>query len=448
MPPCKTASWRLLRAGFLYRSQSLLDIAVIRIQVERDSQLLFRFFQFPGAEVHPSQVLVQMPGLGAGATEFDGFLHLGERLRPVLRIGSRERKISELLHAVGDLLILLQLVVAILILLRLGIIGLLQSARQVVESLRIVRVRLQSQFPMGYRLAGVSLMFEILAQEELRVRIIRLKHQQLFEELAGAGEIVILLRGEGEEIKRRRIVGIKAYGLLKLLSRVFILGGFEIEAAQVVVNGGGLRREACGLLKFLEPAGAVVLIQQCNTQVQMHVRRVGLESDDLAETLNSFGASPGLALDHAERRVSCRIAGVNLDGRAQLLFAAGDLAVLGEEQAEIYEGFDVLRIAINRLLVERCRFLILALTAIKDAEIVLRLCITRIAGDRFLEFLFSFGGPVTLESQHTQLIVSDGEFRIELDRFFEFLLFRGAITELIQRERQVVVQLWILRVGA
>src|SRR5580700_11774771 len=136
MPPCEMASWRLLRAGFLDRSQSLLGIAVIRIQAERDSQLLFRFCQFPGAEVHPSEVLVQMPGLLARATELHSLLHLREGLRPVLRGRGRERKISELLHAVGDLLILLQLVVAILILLRLGIIGLLQSARQVVESLR------------------------------------------------------------------------------------------------------------------------------------------------------------------------------------------------------------------------------------------------------------------------------------------------------------------------
>ena len=49
-------------------------------------------------------------------------------------------------------------------------------------------------------------------QEELRVRIFRLKRQQLFKELAGTSQIVILLRGEGEEIKRRRIVGIKVYG--------------------------------------------------------------------------------------------------------------------------------------------------------------------------------------------------------------------------------------------
>src|SRR6202167_6767645 len=116
----------------------------------------------------------------------------------------------------------------------------------------------------------------------------------------------------------------------------------------------------------------------------MRVRGIRLESDDLAEAFDGFGTSPGLTLDHAERRVRCRIAGIRLDCRAQLLFAARDLAVLGEQQSQIYEGFDVFRIAINRLLVERCRLLILALTAIKDAEIVLRLRIMRIAGDGFL----------------------------------------------------------------
>src|SRR6204780_4314607 len=50
-----------------------------------------------------SPVLVQEPGLGARAAELHGFLHLGEGLRPVLRARGGERKISGVLHAVGEL---------------------------------------------------------------------------------------------------------------------------------------------------------------------------------------------------------------------------------------------------------------------------------------------------------------------------------------------------------
>ncbi len=117
-----------------------------------------------------------------------------------------------------------------------------------------------------------------------------------------------------------------------------------------------------------------------------------------------------------------------------MLLALSDLAVLGEQQTQIHQSFRVFRIAIDGLLVERCRVLIFALAVVKDAEIVLCFRVARIAGDGFFEFLFSFGGPITLEVQHAELIVSDGEFRIELDGFFEFLTFRGAIAELIQRE--------------
>src|SRR5580658_6669859 len=136
----ETGSWRLPSAGFLDGGENLLGVGVIRFQAECYSQLLFSFFQVSGTEVHPSEVFVQMRGLRAGAAELHGLLNLCERLRPILRVGRREREVSELLHTVRNLLILLELFIAILILLRFGIVRFLQSARQIVESLRIVGV--------------------------------------------------------------------------------------------------------------------------------------------------------------------------------------------------------------------------------------------------------------------------------------------------------------------
>src|SRR5271169_1818784 len=98
-----------------------------------------------------------------------------------------------------------------------------------------------------------------------------------------------------------------------------------------------------------------------------------LERDDLAETFHRFATSSGLALDHPERRVRARIAGVYLDRGAQLLLTLSDLAVLGEQQAQVHERLGIFRIAFDGLLVQRCGLLILAFPAVQDAEIVLRL---------------------------------------------------------------------------
>src|SRR5277367_5297380 len=97
------ASWRLRGARFLDGVQSLPDIAVIRIQVERDPHLFFGVFQFSSVKVHPSEVLVQMRGFRARATKLNRLLDLRERLRPVLCVGRREREISELLHTIRNL---------------------------------------------------------------------------------------------------------------------------------------------------------------------------------------------------------------------------------------------------------------------------------------------------------------------------------------------------------
>src|ERR1700690_2025286 len=111
MSRCEIASRRLRRASFLDRGQSLLGVGVIRIQIERDSQLFFSFFQFAGVEIHPSEILVQMPGLGTRSTKLQRLLNLPEALRPVLGVGDREGKISQLSPAIRYLLVLLQLVV-------------------------------------------------------------------------------------------------------------------------------------------------------------------------------------------------------------------------------------------------------------------------------------------------------------------------------------------------
>src|SRR5277367_5695611 len=116
MSRCEIPSRRLRRTSFLEGGKRLLGVGVIRIQIERDSQLFFSFFQFAGAEIHPSEILMQMPGLRARSTKLQRLLNLGEGLRPVLRVGRREREIAKLLHAIRYLLVLLQLVVAILIL--------------------------------------------------------------------------------------------------------------------------------------------------------------------------------------------------------------------------------------------------------------------------------------------------------------------------------------------
>src|SRR5277367_6597240 len=92
MSRCEIASRRLPRASLLDGGQSLLGVGVIRIQIERDSELFFSFFQFAGAEIHPSEILVQMPGLRTRSTKLQRLLNLCEGLRPVLRVGRQSAK--------------------------------------------------------------------------------------------------------------------------------------------------------------------------------------------------------------------------------------------------------------------------------------------------------------------------------------------------------------------
>jgi hypothetical protein len=97
--------------------------------------------EFAGADVHHRDFCAGAR-LRTSAAEFKCFLHLGKSLGPVLCVRSFERKIAELLDAIGDLLVLLQRVVAILILLRLGIVRFLNAPGQIVKSLRIIGVGL------------------------------------------------------------------------------------------------------------------------------------------------------------------------------------------------------------------------------------------------------------------------------------------------------------------
>src|SRR6202030_751871 len=227
--------------------QALLGVVVIRIQLQRCSEFLLSLVKLARADIHHAEVLVQMRGFGALAAELKGFLHLGESLGPILCVRCLEGKITELLYAVGDLLVLLKRVVAILILLCIRIVRFPQSAGQIVESLGIVGIGLKREFPMSDRLSCFSLMFEILAEEKLCVWIARLKSDHFFEKLGGAIEIVVLLRREGEEVEGGGMIGLQTQRFFELLTRVSVFGGFEIEAAQIVVNGRRAGIETCGL---------------------------------------------------------------------------------------------------------------------------------------------------------------------------------------------------------
>ena len=122
--------------------------------------------------------------------------------------------------------------------------------------------------------------------------------------------------------------------------------------------------------------------------------------------------------------------------------------MLSEQETEIHVCFRIFWIACNRLPVERCGVGIHSFPAVKDTEIVLRVGVLRIACDRFLECGLRFGPSAALHCQDAELVVGDCEIRIQLDGLFELVALGGLIAEFIEREREIVVQLRIFRIGA
>ena len=78
----------------------------------------------------------------------------------------------------------------------------------------------------------------------------------------------------------------------------------------------------------------------------------------------------------------------------------------------------------------------------------MRVGVLRVACDSFLECGFGFGRSAALHFQDTELVVGDCEIWIELDGLFELVALGRLIVEFIEREREIVVQLWIVRIGA
>jgi len=80
----------------------------------------------------------------------------------------------------------------------------------------------------------------------------------------------------------------------------------------------------------------------------------------------------GLGLDHTQCGIRIRVIGIDLDGRAKLLFGAREGSLLRQKKAEVDIRFAVLGIVLDGLLKQRRSFCTLALLAVKYAKVALR----------------------------------------------------------------------------
>src|SRR5580704_8681807 len=99
----------------------------------------------------------------------------------------------------------------------------------------------------------------------------------------------------------------------------------------------------------------------------------GFEHNRLLKAVDGIRSMPGLGQKHTQCRIGIRVAGINLDGRAKLLFSVPEGSLLRQEQSEVDTDLAVLRIVFYGLLKQRCRICILALLAVKHPEVALRL---------------------------------------------------------------------------
>ena len=97
----------------------------------------------------------------------------------------------------------------------------------------------------------------------------RVEARPLYVALPSTVPVGFRVSREGEKIECVRIIRLQMNCGLQFRASVFVLAGLEKESAQIVVGGSKVWIQPRGLRKFLEPAGTVELIDQCDAQVQM-----------------------------------------------------------------------------------------------------------------------------------------------------------------------------------
>src|ERR1700730_16982866 len=159
-----------------------------------------------------------------------------------------------------------------LILLGLWVVHPVQGSRKVVEGFGLIWISLERHFPVGNGFGRFSRAFEVPAKQVLRVGIVRLQRDNLLKELYCALHVIDLSFGKGEEIERPREVGQQARSRFEFSAGLIVFGGFEKEAAQVVVNSRRVGLQARGFEKLLESGCAIVSVHESNTKIQVRVR--------------------------------------------------------------------------------------------------------------------------------------------------------------------------------
>src|SRR6266850_4769981 len=192
-------------------------------------------------------------------------------------------------------------------------------------------------------------MFEISSQKVLCVRIAWLQRYDLGQKICGLLHPVVLPLTECQKIECARKIGLQAQCRFQLLSGFVIPASFKKEPAQVVVHSGRRWIKARGLLKFLESARAVVLIDESDAQVQVRLRRIRLQRDNFPETRHGISTAPGLSFEHPQRGISRGIFRVDLYCGSEFLLGFRKTSESCHRQAEIHMSLNITRIIPNCL---------------------------------------------------------------------------------------------------
>jgi len=132
----------------------------------------------------------------------------------------------------------------------------------------------------------------------------------------------------------------------------------------VIMRGRSIRSESYGLCEFRQGAIEIKLVREGDAEIQMCVRRLGIQLDDSAKIRDGFASLIQTGEGPMAREVSALVLfGSRRKALLKSLARFRESRLAGQDEAEIHKCLGVLRIVLDRLPEQLLRFSGLALLA-------------------------------------------------------------------------------------
>src|SRR5207249_1137282 len=221
--------------------QSFASVRIIRPQLERGLELTLPVLDVALAAVYQPEVAVEVGAEPAIAANLEGLVQVFDRLGPVARVRRLKTEIAELLDAVRKLALLFERVEAGRVFLGLRLSGFGEGLRQTVKGLGAFGVRLDGEAEVLDGFVRIAEPQQVLAEQGLRVGIVRGELDETLEQLRGLLSVAELLGDMGQKIERGRVVRLQPRRRRELGAGLLPPVQVVERASLVVVRDGRIR---------------------------------------------------------------------------------------------------------------------------------------------------------------------------------------------------------------